>query len=249
LGGCTVDLATRNLNIPTYSEYHSVFAKTYFYFIVALSCWPCTFDEFYWRSPIAMRSVPAPKSGLRTSADGRPTPGSPARPGLRLPTCCPPPSAPRRRRAPLARGCVCPPVAPRRRPRAGAALSSPAAAAARLLPAAVGAAPAPRSPRPRLRLPACCPPPSPPRWRRAPFACEFCGAEGRGLATLPTRRGVWGRGRRALAGTGWCWTLRRARRWADGGAAAQSGDAARLRVVRRWLLAAGGGRLCAPRKA
>jgi len=91
---------------------------------------------------------------------------------------------------------------------------SPGAASAHLLPAAVGAAPAPRSPRPRLRLPACCPPPSPPRWRRAPFACEFCGAEGRGLATLPTRRGVWGRGRRALAGTGWCWTLRRARRWA-----------------------------------
>jgi len=178
------------------------FRKNYLYFIVALSCWPCTFDEFYWRSPIAMRSVPAPKSGLRASADGRPTPGSPARPRLRRPTCFPPPSPPRWRRALFARGCRRPPVAPRRRPRAGAALPSPAAAAARLLPAAVGAAQTPRSPRPRLRLPACCPPPLPPRWRRAPFAREFFGAEGRGLATLLTRRGVWGRGRRALAGTG-----------------------------------------------
>jgi len=102
------------------------FRKNYFYVLVALSCWPCTFDAFNWRSLIAMRSFPALKSGLRANADGRPTPGSPARPRLRLPSCCPPPSALRRRRAPLTRGCVCPPAAPRRRPRAGAALPSPA---------------------------------------------------------------------------------------------------------------------------
>ena len=141
--------------------------KNIFYFLVALSCWPCTFHKFYWRSPIAMCSVLA---GLRASADGRPSPGSPARPRLHLPTCCPPPSSRRRRRAPVARGCVCPPFAPRGRPRAGAALPSPAAAAPRLLPAAVGAAQAPRSPRPRLRLPVCFPPPASPRWRRALFA-------------------------------------------------------------------------------
>jgi len=139
-----------------------------------MPCWPCTFDEYYWRSPIAMRSVPAPKSGLRASADGWPSPGSPARPRLRLPTCCPPPSTPRRRRAPVAHNCICPHVAPRRRPRAGAALLSPAAAAARLLPAAVGAAQMPRSLRPTLRLPVFCPPPSPPRWRHALFARSCC---------------------------------------------------------------------------
>ena len=117
---------------------------------------------------------------LRASTDGRPSPGSPARPRLHLPTCCPPPSSQRRRRAPVARGCVCQIVAHRRRPRAGAALPSPAAAATRLLPAAVGAAQASHSPRPRLRLPVCCPPPSPTRWRRAPFARScHCASDGR----------------------------------------------------------------------
>ena len=48
--------------------------------------------------------------------------------------------------------------------------SSPEAASAYLLTAAVGPAQAPRSHRPRLRLSACCPPPSPASWRRAPFA-------------------------------------------------------------------------------
>jgi len=157
----------RSITRPEISTYQHTpnisFRTIFFYFIAPLSCWPCTFDEFYWRSPIATRSVPAPKSGLRANADGRPTPGSPARPRLRLPTCCPPPSPPRWRRALLARGCRCPPVAPRRRPRAGVALSSPAAASARPFLAAVGAAQAPRCPRPRLPLPACCPPPLPPR--------------------------------------------------------------------------------------
>ena len=78
------------------------------------------------------------------------------RPQQPLRVCCPPPSAPRRRRAPLARGCVSPSVSPppsppswrrapfarscrcasaarRRGSRAGAALPSPAAASPRLL--------------------------------------------------------------------------------------------------------------------
>jgi len=92
------------------------------------------------------------------------------RPRLRLPVCCPPPSFPSWRRALFARSYRCASAARRRRRREGAALPSPAAAAARLLPAAVGDAQAPRSPCPRLRLPVCCPSPSPPRWRGAPFA-------------------------------------------------------------------------------
>jgi len=71
-------------------------------------------------------------------------------PRLRLPALCSPPSAQHRRRAALARGCRCPPVAPRRCPRADAALPSPAAAAARLLPPAVAPALAPRFLRPRV---------------------------------------------------------------------------------------------------
>ena len=46
----------------------------------------------------------------------------------------------------------------------------PAAVSVRLLPTAVAAALATRSPHPCLRVCACCPARSPPRWRRAPLA-------------------------------------------------------------------------------
>ena len=109
-----------------------------------------------------MRSVLAPKSELRVSADGRPSLGSPARPRLRLSACCPPPSPPSWRRAPFARSWHCASAARRRRRCAGAALSTPTAAFSRLLPPAVAPALAPRCLRPRLPLRAWYASPLPP---------------------------------------------------------------------------------------
>ena len=159
------------------------------------------------RSPLATRSLPVPNSGLWRRADGRPTPGSDARPSLPLPARCPPPSPPRWRRGPLARGCWCPRLPPRLR--------------CRLLARGCRRPPSPsrwcRGPLAR----ACRCPPSPTCLRRAPCSREFRGAVGWVLVTFSTRRGLWSRRWRPLAWTRGRRTLRRARRWAGGEAAAQ----------------------------
>jgi len=161
------------------------------------------------------------------------------------------PSPPRWRRGPLARGCWCPRLPPRLRRRMLArgfwCPRLPPRLRWRLLARGCRCVPSPprwsRGPLAR----ACRCPPSPTRLRRAPCARQFRGAVGWVLATFSTRRGLWSRRWRPLAWTRGRRTLRRARRWAGGEAAAQGRHLARLCVVRRRVLAAGKGRLCAPR--
>ena len=148
----------------------------------------------------------------------------------------------------------------------------PAAVSGRLLVTAVAPALATRSPRPCLRVCACCPARSPPRWLRAPLARGYlCAPDAlrprpRDGAALPLpasfalpRVGAWRRCRpRGMYGGGVSerWRERVGVRLCDArGARLVEGRyykafiAARLRVFRRSMLAAAGDRLCAPRKA
>jgi len=166
------------------------------------------------RSPIALRSVRARRSGLCACADGRP-----ARRGQRRVRAAPRlaggrggvdrhPRGPRSTTGSSARPWL--PLCALWRawpPRWWRALS------ALLLVCSAATALAPGSPCPFLPLCVWCAQRSPPLWHRAPIACGCCftsgvlpprwrcaahtreigGANCQGLGMLPTRRGVWGR--------------------------------------------------------